>query len=284
MKKGLVLEGGAMRGLFTAGVLDVFMENGIDFDGAAGISAGAVFGCNFKSRQIGRSIRYNKRFCGDKRYGSFSNWIKTGDVFDVDFCYDTIPNELDVFDTETFRENPIEFWVGATNVETGEAEYHLCTDGGENDIQWMRASASIPFVSRIVEVDGYKLLDGGTSDGIPYRFMTEKQGYDKCVTVLTRQHGYKKKKNKLMPILRAKLKAYPNLIRALADRHIRYNALYEYMEERVKAGENYIIQPPAALDVAQMEKNPSKLEAVYQLGREEALKHLDKVKEFLGIS
>lgn len=282
MKKGLILEGGAMRGLFTAGVLDVFMENEIEFDGAAGISAGAVFGSNYKSRQIGRSIRYNKRFCKDKRYGSFSSWLKTGDVFDVDFCYRTIPDELDVFDRETFKNNPMEFWVGATNVLTGEAEYHLCSDGGEEDIQWMRGSASIPFVSRVVEVSGLQLLDGGTSDAVPYRFMTEQQGYDRCVTILTREPGYKKKKNKLMPILRCKLHKYPKLLQALADRHIRYNALYEHMTERVKAGENYIIRPPFALDVAKMEKDASKLEKVYRIGREEGMKHLEKVKEFLA--
>ena len=281
MKKGLVLEGGAMRGLFTAGVLDVFMENGIEFDGAAGISAGAVFGSNFKSRQIGRTIRYNKRFCKDKRYGSFSSWLKTGDVFDVDFCYHTIPDELDVFDRKTFSENKLDFWVGATNANTGLEEYHLCTDGGESDIEWMRASASIPFVSKLVEVEGMELTDGGTADAIPYRFMTEKQGYDKCVTILTRESGYRKKKNKLMPILRCALRKHPKLVAALADRHIRYNELYEYMEERVKAGENYIIRPPFALDVSKMEKNAEKLEKVYQIGREEAMKHLAAVREFL---
>lgn len=281
MKKGLVMEGGAMRGLFTAGVLDVFMENGIEFDGAAGISAGAVFGSNFKSRQIGRTLRYNKRFCNDKRYGSFSSWLKTGNAFDVEFCYNTIPNELDVFDRKTFTENKLEFWVGATNAITGKEEYHLCTDGGENDIEWMRASASIPVVSQLVEVDGMLLTDGGTADSIPYRFMTEKQGYEKCVTILTREPGYTKKKNKLMPLLKCILKKYPKLVEAIAERHTRYNALCEYMEGRVTVGENYIIRPPFALKVSKMEKNPDKLDAVYQIGRAEAMKHLEAVRKFL---
>jgi len=281
MRRGLILEGGAMRGLFTAGVLDVFMENGIEFDGAAGISAGAVFGSNFKSRQIGRTVRYNKRFCADKRYGSLSNWFKTGDIFDVDFCYNTIPNELDIFDRKTFSENPMDFWVGATNCETGEAVYHLCSDGGDIDIEWMRGSASIPVVSRVVEVEGLKLLDGGISDAIPYRFMTEKQGYNKCVTILTRPLEYKKKKIKMLKVLRSRLKEYPKLVEALAGRHTRYNELCKYMEERVEAGENYIIRPPFALKVSKMEKDPSKLEEVYQIGRKEGLKHLEKIKEFL---
>lgn len=282
MKKCLVLEGGAMRGLFTAGVLDVFMENGLEFDGAAGISAGAVFGSNYKSRQIGRTVRYNKRFCKDKRYGSFSSWVKTGDIFDVDFCYHTIPDELDVFDRKTFSENPMDFWVGATNAATGKAEYHLCTDGGKNDLDWMRASASIPFVSKLVEVEGMELTDGGTSDSIPYRFMTEKQGYEKCVTILTREPGYKKKKMKFMPVLKQLMKKYPNLVEALKSRHTRYNELCDYMEERVKAGENYIIRPPYALEISKIEKNPDKMEKVYQIGRAEALKHLEKVREFLN--
>lgn len=282
MKTGLILEGGAMRGLFTAGVLDVFLENGIEFDGAAGISAGAVFGANFKSKQIGRTIRYNKRFCKDKRYGSISNWLKTGDAFDVEFCYHTIPDELDVFDREAFRDNPMPFWIGATNANTGKEEYYLCTDGGAKDIEWMRASASIPVVSRMVEIDGMELSDGGTADGIPYRFMTEEQGFDRCVTILTRQPGYKKSKNKLMPIIKAKLKKYPALVEALADRHIRYNALYEYIEEQGASGVTYIIRPPFKLDVAKMETNPDKLDAVYRLGRSEAIKHLQGVKEFLN--
>ena len=126
----LIMEGGAMRGMFTCGVLDVFMENGITFDAGAGISAGAVFGCNFKSNQIGRPIRYNKRFCNDKRYCSFWSMIKTGDMYGVQFCYDEIPNKLDVFDREAFAKNPMEFYIGTTDVESGKPVYHLCTDGG----------------------------------------------------------------------------------------------------------------------------------------------------------
>ena len=124
MKTGLVMEGGSMRGMFTAGVIDVFMENGIEFDGAVGTSAGATFGCNYKSKQIGRSIRYNCRFCNDPRYGSFKSLMKTGDFFDADFCYKQIPEILDVFDIETFESNPMEFYVTATDVESGKAVYH----------------------------------------------------------------------------------------------------------------------------------------------------------------
>ena len=175
-KKVLILEGGAMRGMFTCGVIDVFMENGINFDGAAGISAGATFGCNYKSRQIGRAIRYNKKYSRDWRYCSLRSLIKTGDLYGAEFCYHTMPEQLDPFDTETFRNDPMEFYIGATDVETGEVRFHKCTDGGDTDIEWMRASASMPVVSNIVSVDGYRMLDGGIVCSVPYEYM-EQQGF-----------------------------------------------------------------------------------------------------------
>ena len=163
LKTGLIMEGGAMRGMFTCGVIDVLMENGARFDGAAGISAGAVFGCNFKSRQIGRAIRYNKKYCADPRFCSFRSLIKTGDMYGADFCYRELPDLLDPFDRETFRTDPMEFYVGATDVSTGKCVYHKCVDGGHTDIQWMRASASMPLVSRPVSVDGSGICCSSTA-------------------------------------------------------------------------------------------------------------------------
>ena len=160
MKRALIMEGGAMRGMFTCGVIDVFMENEIAFDGAIGVSAGAVFGCNYKSRQIGRAIRYNKRFARDQRYCSLRSWIRTGNLYGDDFCYRILPDILDPFDRETFRRNPMPFHVVATDIVTGEPVFHLCTDGGKEDIEWMRASSSMPLVSRPVTLDGHLLLDG----------------------------------------------------------------------------------------------------------------------------
>ena len=192
MKSGLIMEGGAMRGMFTCGVIDVFMEEGIDFDGAAGISAGAVFGCNFKSRQIGRPIRYNKNYCRDPRYCSMRSLLKTGDLYGVDFCYHELPDILDPFDAAAFKEKPMDFYVGATNVGTGKILFHNCRDGGENDIQWMRASASMPVVSRPVRIGNHTYLDGGISDAVPYRYMMQ-QGFDRNVIVLTQPGGYRKK-------------------------------------------------------------------------------------------
>ena len=192
MKTALLMEGGAMRGMFTCGVMDVLMENGIVFDGAAGISAGAVFGCNFKSRQIGRPIRYNKKYAGCWRYCSLRSLLQTGDLYGADFCYRVLPDTLDPFDRKAFRENPMAFWVGATDVETGKAVWHLCADGKKRDMEWLRASASMPFVSRPVPVDGMLLLDGGIAEAVPVSCMRE-HGYDRNVLILTQPKGYRKK-------------------------------------------------------------------------------------------
>ena len=157
-KCGLVLEGGAMRGMFTAGVLDVFMENGIEFDGVIGVSAGATFGCNFISKQIGRTIRYNKKYCRDKRYCSFHSLITTGDLYGVDFCYNKLPNELDPFDNDAFRKSKIDFYIVATDIVSGEPVYKKYDVDEPDALSWMRASASMPLASGIVEIDGRKTL------------------------------------------------------------------------------------------------------------------------------
>ena len=281
MKKGLIMEGGAMRGMFTCGVIDVLYENGITFDGAAGISAGAVFGCNFKSHQPGRAIRYNKKYCADPRYSGLRSFIKTGDLYNVDFCYHVIPDSLDVFDRETFAKDPMEFYVGATDIVTGKIVYHKCTDGGENDIKWMQASASLPLVSRVVEVDGYKLLDGGVVDPVPYRFM-EEHGYDRNVMVLTQPKDYVKKKDSTISIVRMKLKRYPQVAFAMAVRHTVYNRQMKEIAQREKEGKAFVIRPPESLNIGRRVKDPNELERVYQIGRCEAEKRLGALMEYLS--
>mgnify|MGYP002240038527 CR=1 FL=1 len=201
MKTGLVLEGGAMRGMFTAGVLDVLMEHGIVLDGAIGVSAGAVFGCNYKSHQIGRVIRYNTQYCNDKRYASFGNLLRTGNLYSEQFCYHTVPEKLDVFDAKAFAENPMDFFVVCTDVRTGDPIYHKCRTGDAEDIQWMQASASMPLAAKIVKIGHYQLLDGGIADSIPVRFF-ESIGYKRNLIVLTQPKGFVKKKNKMLPVIR----------------------------------------------------------------------------------
>ena len=269
-----------MRGMFTCGVLDVFMENGVTFDGAAGISAGAVFGCNFKSRQIGRAIRYNKQYSRDPRYCSFRSLIKTGALYGVDFCYHEIPDKLDPFDKETFKNDPTEFYVGAMDIETGRCVYHRCTDCENVDMEWMRGSASLPLVSRPVEISGYKLLDGGLVDPVPYRFM-EYKGYDRNVIILTQPKGYRKKKDPTLPLVRARFRAYPEVIYAMEVRHLRYNRQMKAIDQREETGEALVIRPPESLAIGRTEKNPDELERVYQIGRAEAEKRLCEVKAFL---
>ena len=279
MKSGLIMEGGAMRGMFTCGVIDVFMEEGIDFDGAAGISAGAVFGCNFKSRQIGRPIRYNKNYCKDPRYCSMRSLLKTGDLYGVDFCYHELPDILDPFDAAAFKENPMDFYVGATNVGTGKILFHNCRDGGENDIQWMRASASMPIVSRPVQIGKYTLLDGGIADPIPFRFM-EKKGYHRNVIILTQPLGYRKKKSS--PAIQALLRRYPAVAKTMSVRHRIYNRQLDQIRERELAGKAIVIRPAEDLRIGHTEKNPRELERVYQAGRSEAKRQLDKIRTFLA--
>ncbi|MBR5109352.1 MAG: patatin family protein [Clostridia bacterium] len=283
MKTGLVMEGGGMRGMFTCGVIDVLMEAGISFDGAGGISAGAVFGCNFKSRQIGRPIRYNMKYCRDKRYKSIRSLITTGDLYGVDFCYRELPDVLDVFDRRAFRDNPMAFFVGATDVDTGSIVYHLCTDGESADMQWMRASASMPLVSRAVEIDGHRLLDGGVVDPTPYFYM-KAMGYGRNVVILTQPREYRKGKSAVMPLMALGLRKYPKLAEAMKRRPEKYNAHIAAVRAAERAGECLVICPPAPLPVHRTESDPKKLEQAYQIGRSEAEKRLGKIRAFVGIS
>ncbi len=280
-KTGLVLEGGAMRGLYTAGVLDVLMEQKIQADGVIGVSAGAVFGCNYKSGQIGRTLRYNLQFCGDKRYGTIHSLLKTGDIYDVDFCYHQIPESIDPFDNDAFVKNPAEFYVVCTDVNTGKAVYHKCTDCGREDLKWMQASASMPLVSKIVETDGYQLLDGGIADSIPVMWF-RRQGYKKNLVILTRPDGYRKKKMKFQGAINRMLRHHPNLAKAMARRYKVYNRTLDKIEELKAKGEVMVLCPSRLIEVSRLEKDPEKLKALYQLGREDAMKNLDQIRAFLG--
>lgn len=282
-KIGLVLEGGGMRGMYTAGVLDTFMLEGIEVDGVIGVSAGAVCGCSYISKQIGRTIRYNVKYAGDKRYASFESLRKTGDIFNVDFCYEQLPKKLNVFDYDTFRERSkeIPFYVTCTNLDTGKAEHIRCTDLWD-EMDYMRASASMPLVSNIIEKDGLKLLDGGTADSIPIKFF-ESIGYEKNIVVLTRPDGYEKKQDPTIKLMKRMYKDYPNYVRACEDRYKIYNEQVAYIEEREKAGKAIIIRPSRDTKIGRMEKNPDKLKFIYKLGRYDTLKKLDEIKRFRGV-
>lgn len=281
MKTGLILEGGAMRGMFTAGVMDVMMENGVEFDGAIGVSAGAAFGCNYKTRQIGRVIRYNTRFSRDKRYCGVRCLLRTGDMYSADFAYGEVPLIHDPFDFDTYMNNPMEFYVVCTDIEKGEAVYHRYEGWDDHGFDWIRASASMPLVSRAVEIDGMKLLDGGISDSVPLRYF-ESIGYDRNIVVLTRPSDYVKKKNGILPLIKAKYRKYPKMVELMADRHNAYNKDIAYITEKEKRGEVLVIRPEAALPIGRVDKDPEKLRAVYEIGRQTAEKLLPEIKRFLG--
>lgn len=281
-KTGLVLEGGAMRGLFSAGAMDVMMEHGIVFDGAIGVSAGAAFGCNYKSKQIGRALRYNKKYAGDKRYCSVSSLLKTGNLYNAEFCYDSIPNELDLFDYETYQKNPMEFWIVASDVHTGNAVYKKLKSCSAKDFEWMRASASMPLASKIVKVDNFELLDGGMTDSIPLKKF-QSLGYEKNIVILTQPRGFIKKKNRLMWLIAIALHKYPALVKAMGRRHIMYNDETDYVFEQEKLSNVLVICPEESLGISRTEKNPDELQRVYDLGRAVALQNIDKIKSFMEI-
>ena len=281
MKTGLIMEGGAMRGMFTAGVLDVLMENGLVTDGAIGVSAGAVFGCNYKSHQIGRVIRYNTEYCNDKRYASFKNLVKTGNLYSEQFCYHEVPEKLDPFNEAAFAASPMDFFVVCTDVKTGEPIYHKCRKGDAEDVLWMEASASMPLAAKIVKIGHYGLLDGGVADSIPVRFF-ESIGYKRNLIILTQPKGYTKKKNKLLPAIRAKYFRYPAFVEAVADRHERYNETLSYISMLEQAGKDYVIRPPIPLEIGAMERDPAQLRRVYETGRAVAQIQVEKIRDFLN--
>lgn len=280
MKTGLIMEGGAMRGMFTAGVLDVLMENGLVTDGAIGVSAGAVFGCNYKSHQIGRVIRYNTEYCNDKRYASFKNLVKTGNLYSEQFCYHEVPEKLDPFNEEAFAASPMDFFVVCTDVKTGEPIYHKCRKGDAEDVLWMEASASMPLAAKIVKIGHYGLLDGGVADSIPVRFF-ESIGYKRNLIILTQPKGYIKKKNKFLPAIRAKYFRYPAFVEAVADRHERYNETLSYISMLEQAGKDYVIRPPIPLEIGAMERDPAQLRRVYETGLAVAQIQVEKIRDFL---
>ncbi len=282
MKKGLVLEGGAMRGLFSAGVMDVLMENDIWPDGVIGVSAGAAFGCNMKSKQPGRVLRYNQKLAHDWRYASLRSLLTTGDYFGGEYAYHYMPRHIDYFDVDTFRENPMEFWAVCTNVGTGKAEYKRLTEVDDTCLEYIRASASMPIAARIVTVEGKKLLDGGIADSIPLRFFRG-QGYERNLVVLTQPEGYVKKQNSFMRLMRMWLHRHPRIVRALENRHIMYNEELAYIREEEKKPNTLVLRPKGKLTIGHISHDPAEMQATYEQGREVALEKLEEIKALFEV-
>ena len=279
MKKGLVLEGGAMRGLFTAGIIDVMMEAGVEPDGLIGVSAGAAFGCNYKSKQPGRAIRYNTRFAKDARYSGLKSLLTTGDYFNAQFGYHIVPYQYDLFDVETFEQNPMEFIVVCTDVLTGQAVYHKMDRVDYDELEWLRASASMPLASKVVEVAGRKLLDGGVADSIPLAYF-ESIGYDRNVVILTQPEGYVKHRTKLMPLMRIGLRRYPEMIQAMDRRYLMYNRELEFVRQAEREGRCLVIRPDEKLPIGHISHDLEEMKRVYQIGREMGDRYIERIKAF----
>lgn len=278
-KTGLVLEGGGFRGIYTAGVLDVFLDEGISFDGVIGVSAGAIHGCSYVSGQRGRSIRYYKKYCGDPRMMSIRNWLKTGNAVDTDFCYHQLPKVLDKFDERAFIANPTAYHVTCTNLESGKAEYFRLSQM-HREIDYLRASASLPYFSKPVELGGKKYLDGGCADSVPVTAF-ERMGYGRNVVVLTQPAAYRKKPE-LRLLARLVYGRYPNFAGALINRHETYNRLMDELEEKARQGSVFIIRPSSKLDIGRMENDVNKVQGVYDMGVRDAKAALEELRVWLG--
>ena len=280
MSIGLVLEGGAMRGLYTAGVLDVFLDNNIKVDGIIGVSAGVLFGVNYLSKQKGRAIRYNKKFAKDKRYMGMRSFLTTGNIINKDFAYYEIPFKIDVFDEETFEKSDTDFWATVTNIETGEAEY-IKLEKPIDQMEVLRATSAMPIVSEIIEIDGKKYLDGGVSDSIPVE-KCKSMGYDKIIVILTRIIEYRKKKAS-STLAKIKYKEYPKLIETMENRYKKYNETVEKIIDMENKKEIFVIRPSKDLKIKRIEKDVDKLQAMYDLGVSDCKKQLEKLKEYINL-
>ncbi|MCD8301708.1 MAG: patatin family protein [Prevotellaceae bacterium] len=280
-RKGLVLEGGGMRAMFSAGVMDVFMENGVRFDGIVGVSAGAAFGVNYKSGQAGRVIRYNPRFAPDSRYMGVRSFLTTGNYMNAEFCYHTVPLEYDIFDCEAYRQNPMEFHIVCTDAESGTPVYHQVTHIDSDELEWIRASGSLPIMTRPVKVGGRKMLDGGLTDSIPLKYF-QQRGYGRCVVILTQPRNFLKRRTKLMPLFHMLMRRYPAVTRLMRQRHHMYNRQLKYIHEQEIMGNALLVNPETEISISRVSRKPRELTAAYNLGRAKGAEMLPRVKEFLA--
>ena len=279
MKVGLVLEGGAMRGLYTCGVLDVFLDNNIEVDCLIGVSAGALFGINYCSKQKGRVLRYQKKYVKEKNYMGVKTLLKTGNIINKELAYYDIPRKYDVFDEETFSKSKTKFYAVVTNVTSGEAEYIKITDTNKQ-IKYFEATGAMPFVSEMVEIGNEKYLDGALADSIPLEKMQE-MGYDKIIVVLTKPAGYKKKKPPKS--LASKVyKDYPKLAEAINTRYLRYNETLDKIDDLEKKKEIIVIRPSRKVKMSRIEKNVDKIQEMYDLGVTDANQVLDELREYIA--
>lgn len=277
----LVLEGGGMRGAYSAGVLDAMFDNGLKFGGYAGTSAGATHLCNYLSEQRNRNFRLDTVHSKDKRYMSLGNWLRTGNYFDLEFCYHTVPEKIDPFDFDKFKENAAvsDFYVAASNVETGCAE-HLIVRDLRSDMDAIRSSSSLPLISSLVEYDGKKMFDGNIADSIPFEFM-DSIGFKRQVVIVTRPLGYQKSANNLLPIYRLVYRKYPKFVKAVGNRHIRYNKCLQTLADWESREKSFVFRPSVPMKISRVEKDTTKIVALYELGLNDAREQMPALLKFL---
>lgn len=281
---GLVLEGGGHRGIYTAGVLDVLLENGIKVDGVIGVSSGVIHGASYISEQIGRSVRYTEKYCNNPSYMGLHSLFKTGDYFNSDFCYRRIPEFLDPFDNMAFEKRNIPLYSVCTDITTGDPIYHKSESLLDEEMKWIQASASMPLVANTIRIDSYQLLDGGISDSIPLAAF-ERLGYEKNIVVLTQPKGFVKQPIKsILPLLKFKYRDYPQLIAAMQRRHELYNSQIEYVEEQERAEKAFVIRPSSYPTAGRLEKDAGKIRLTYEMGRRDTIEQLNNIKFFMNLS
>ncbi len=276
---GLILEGGGMRGAYTAGVLDFFLDKNIEFGSVYGVSAGSANACSYLSKQRGRAFHVDVDYLEDKNYASAYNLLTTGNFFRTEMCYDRIPNELNPYDYETFEKYQGKFYAVVTNCITGQPEYLEIKDM-KKDIEYIRASCSLPLMAEIVNIGCVPYLDGGISDSIPVR-RSVRDGHNKNVIVLTRDINYRKKINELLPVIRVKYSNYPKLIEAVERRHKMYNMTIDYIKKQEEKGNVLVIRPAEPVKIGRLEKDKKKLTLLYKKGYKDAAKKCEELKAFM---
>ena len=280
IKAGLVVEGGGMRGVYSSGVLDFFIEKDLFFENNYGVSAGACHLCSYLAKQYKRAFRVNVDYLNDKRYCSVHSLLKTGNLFGAEMLYDIIPNELDLFDYDTYNKNESNFYVVITDINTGKPEYVKIGDL-KKDIIYVRASSSLPLLAQNVKINDKEYLDGGISDSIPIK-KSIADGNKKNVVILTRDSTYRKGKNSLMPIIKLKYKKYPNFVKSMADRYIVYNEILDFIKELEDNGDVFVIRPKKPVNIGRTEKNREKLEALYNDGYNDAKDCYEELLKYSG--
>ncbi|MCM1251386.1 MAG: patatin family protein [Clostridium sp.] len=278
---GLVLEGGAMKGIYTAGVLDFFLDKEIEFSSCYGVSAGACCLCSYLSKQRGRAYHVNVDYLGQKAYCSVESLIKTGDLFGADMCYSLIPDYLDPYDYDMFDRYQGKAYAVVTNIKTGETEYMQLKDMRKDTIA-VRASSSMPLVSRNVKIDGELYLDGGISDSIPIR-RSMKDGNQKNVIILTKEEGYvRQPAGAELALVKARYLRYPKVYELMRQRHLSYNSTMQYIEEMREKGKVFVIRPKQKSGVGRIEKDRAKLDALYEEGYRDAENCYLELLEYLS--